>query len=98
MNEHRYYRCYDCSRLIHVDVFKGICRINKEKVSLDMEACKEFEPVKKCKFCRCYEQGEEEFIGKCKGKAIAYPDLIAKTCEEFDWKENLKKEFPLLSP
>jgi hypothetical protein len=94
MNE---YKCSDCSKLIHVDVFKGICRISKERISIDEEACKEFEPIKKCKFCKHYEPSEEEFIGKCKGKAITYPDLIAKTCEEFDWKEDLKKEFSLLS-
>jgi hypothetical protein len=65
---------------------------------MDREACEEFEPIKKCKFCKYYEPTAEEYIGRCKGKAITYPDLIAKTCEEFDWKEDLKKEFSLLSP
>jgi UDP-N-acetylglucosamine pyrophosphorylase len=88
MSKARIFRCPDCDYFIPVDVFKGICHITKDLVMMENEICKEFAPVKKCKFCRHYTEKEED-LGLCKGKVLTYPDLVSKTCEMFEWKADI---------
>jgi len=81
-------RCADCDHFIPVDVFNGICHINKRTVKTDDPACKECAPVKRCKFCKHYSP-REEYLGLCKGEELTYPDLVTRTCEMFEWRSHL---------
>ena len=75
----------DCENFIPIDVFKGLCRLDKEMVSADEEGCEKFKPVKKCRFCKNYAR-KEEFLGICtRNRRATYPDLLAKRCEYFEW-------------
>lgn len=74
--------CNDCMYYLPVDVFKGMCKVTKEKITPGDKSCKEYKEVAKCKFCKNY-RATDEFIGLCMGKTEAYPDLLAKTCEDF---------------
>jgi 4-hydroxyphenylacetate decarboxylase small subunit len=74
----------DCREYIPVDVFQGMCRVKKDVAIPDAEACELFCPVKKCRHCSSYHESEDE-TGTCRGKNPAYPDMIAKTCENFEW-------------
>ena len=77
---------HDCGNYIHIDVFKGLCRRHKETRMADEDCCADFQPVKKCKFCIHYT-AREEFLGMCMDRTEVYPDLIAKTCNDFEWNE-----------
>lgn len=79
------YRHLDCEEYLAVDVFKGFCRLHDEIRVADEDACDDFHPAKKCKFCKNYTQ-EQEFLGKCKSNVPVFPDLLAKTCKDFEWK------------
>lgn len=74
----------DCEEYLMIDVFKGLCRRDKKIKMADDKTCDDFKPVKKCKFCRHYTS-KEEFLGICMGEALVYPDLLAKTCKNFEW-------------
>lgn len=92
------FRCYDCAYLAPVDVFKGICHITKKMVMLDDPACSNFKAVEKCKFCKNFQPLEnEEDLGLCMGKELTYPELITKTCEMFEWRDELVKLFKIAS-
>jgi len=83
-------RCYDCIHLAPLDVFKGVCHISKNTVLADDDACVEFEPVPKCRFCSEYRPiSGESFLGTCGSRVPTYPDLVAKTCDSFRWREGL---------
>lgn len=75
----------DCRHYIPIDVFHGLCRVKPDEPISDAEACERFFPVKKCKYCTSY-QGSDGEMGTCGGKIPAYPDMIAKTCEDFLWE------------
>jgi len=75
----------DCRDYIPVDVFRGICRVKDWCLISDAGACELFFPVKKCKFCSSYRESEGE-LGTCGGTTPAYPGMIAKTCEDFEWE------------
>ena len=75
----------DCREYIPIDVFRGMCRVKKDETISDAEACELFFPVKKCKYCTSYHESEGG-PGTCRGKNPAYPDMIAKTCEDFEWE------------
>ena len=75
----------DCREYIPVDVFRGMCRVKQDDMIPDAEACELFFPVKKCRFCTSYAEPEGG-PGTCGGKTPAYPDMIAKTCENFEWE------------
>ena len=45
---------YDCKYFLTTDVFKGICKRDKEIVSADDEACEYFEKATKCKYCSSF--------------------------------------------
>lgn len=78
----------DCEEYIPIDVFKGFCTTKKTIVMADEQGCEEFKQVEKCRFCRHYSPTEQH-LGTCMGKAIAYPDLLAKTCSDFAWTEDV---------
>ena len=77
-------RCKDCRYYLPVDVFKGICKIEKTNIGPDDLSCIQFERLPKCKFCRKYK-AEKEFLGSCLGETIAYPDMNASKCAGFEW-------------
>ena len=78
-------RHQDCQEYIPIDVFRGMCRVKQGETIPDEEACELFFPVKKCRFCSSYRESDCE-LGTCRGKIPAYPDMIAKTCENFEWE------------
>ncbi|MEI7500166.1 MAG: 4-hydroxyphenylacetate decarboxylase small subunit [Bacteroidota bacterium] len=85
MEEHS---CKDCRYYLPVDVFGGICKLNKKKFSPDDQPCDKMEKIAKCKFCAKYTP-EKEFLGKCMESTLAYPDMIASKCADFKWyKQN----------
>lgn len=78
--------CKDCKYYLPVDVFKGICKISKDKILPDDKASAKFEKEMKCKFCKNYSSSKEnEYLGKCLCEFDAYPDMNAKSCKEFAW-------------
>ena len=74
----------DCENYTAIDVFKGLCKRDKKKKIADENACENFVFVKKCKYFKQYTP-EKEFLGLCMGKTMVYPDLLAKTCQNFEW-------------
>jgi len=84
-------RCADCDHFVPVDVFKGLCHVNKRTVQVDDLACEECGPVRKCKFCKDYSP-KEEYLGLCKGEELTYPDLVTRTCEMFEWRSGFPRD------
>jgi len=76
--------CNDCKFYLPVDVFQGICKIGKQKISPDDLFCEKAEKVPKCKFCSRY-QSDKDYLGKCMDSTLAYPDMIAAKCADFEW-------------
>jgi 4-hydroxyphenylacetate decarboxylase small subunit len=76
--------CKDCKYYLPVDVFRGLCKQDSHSILPEDNACKDFERIPKCKFCSKYEP-EKDYIGKCDGKVLAYPDMIASKCITFEW-------------
>lgn len=74
--------CKDCKYYLPVDVFKGICKLEKNILLADDQSCKEFAFATKCKFCVHYTP-EKNYIGRCQGDLLAYPDMNAITCSSF---------------
>jgi len=80
----------DCRAYAPIDVVKGICHLTKETVLADDAACPSFDRQPKCRACRLYSPGEEAYVGACGAtpdRPMTYPDLVAVTCEWFDWKD-----------
>lgn len=76
-------KCHlDCEAYQAIDVFKGYCQIKKEVVLGDDGGCENFKQVKKCQCCKNF-QPTDEYLGTCKGEFFTYPDLLAKTCADF---------------
>ncbi|MGA2461708.1 MAG: 4-hydroxyphenylacetate decarboxylase small subunit [Candidatus Bathyarchaeia archaeon] len=82
-------KCGDCDYFTPVDVFKGICHLNKRSVLTDENACTECVPTKKCKFCANYTS-KTDALGLCKGITVTFPELRTRTCEIFEWKSEPK--------
>jgi 4-hydroxyphenylacetate decarboxylase small subunit len=83
-------RNLDCRNFAPVDVAKGICHATKQMVPADGKACKMFEKLPKCKYCKNYTPGEEEYLGTCAAspfRPMTYPDLAGVTCDAFSWKK-----------
>jgi len=80
------YNCKDCRFYLPVDVFRGLCKLEKTTITPDDPACKEFDRQPKCKFCTYYT-AEKEFLGKCMGNKLASPDLNASKCVDFTWMQ-----------
>lgn len=76
--------CTDCKFYLPVDVFKGICKLKKNDILPDDSFCEKAERVAKCKFCNKYTAGKE-FLGKCMLTTLAYPDMNASSCVDFEW-------------
>lgn len=76
----------DCIYYLPIDVFKGLCKRDKSKILADESSCEQYDPAPKCKHCKNFSK-EAQQIGKCMDKSIAYPDMIAKTCNDFKWKK-----------
>lgn len=74
----------NCKYFLATDVFKGICKQDKTMIAADDECCEKFTQVEKCRHCMNYTS-TDEYLGKCMNKTEAYPDMIAKTCEDFKW-------------
>jgi hypothetical protein len=82
------YSCKDCKFYLPVDVFRGICKLSKEQVGPDGPLCDKMEKIAKCRFCTNYSV-EKDYLGKCMGITLAYPDMIASKCADFKWyKQN----------
>lgn len=77
----------DCRNFIAIDVAKGMCHANDDKIILaDGPVCPQYEAVPKCKFCSQFTNVDERGIGCCEGfkvKDWTYADLKAVTCENF---------------
>ncbi|MEI7980903.1 MAG: 4-hydroxyphenylacetate decarboxylase small subunit [Bacteroidota bacterium] len=76
--------CKDCRCYLPVDVFKGICKTSKQKITPDDPFCNKGEKIPKCRFCTKYT-AEQDYLGKCMGATLAYPDMIAVKCADFEW-------------
>jgi 4-hydroxyphenylacetate decarboxylase small subunit len=78
-------KCHkDCRYYLAVDVFKGLCKRDKANVNADDQACEHFDQVAQCRYCMHYKP-QDENLGTCMDKAVAFPEMIAITCEDFKW-------------
>ena len=91
--EHKYAH-RDCRNFAPVDVAKGICHLTKQMVPSDGDACPKFDRIEKCRWCANFtaDKGKIE-MGMCEAsggknvpKFIAYPDMVAVTCEMYKAK------------
>lgn len=76
--------CTDCKYYLPVDVFKGMCKLSKNEILPDDEFCSKAERLAKCKFCGKFS-ADRDYLGKCMGAALAYPDMNAESCSNFEW-------------
>ena len=76
--------CKDCKFYLPVDVFQGLCKLEKKMLTPDDPACDKYERQQKCKFCSKYFP-EKEYLGKCQGNILVYPDMNAGQCGSFEW-------------
>jgi 4-hydroxyphenylacetate decarboxylase small subunit len=81
MSEH-----LDCKNYLAIDVFKGICKVGKTNVNADEASCDQFEAIQKCRHCVSFSLKGED-LGLCMDRYDAYPEMVAKTCEDFQWIE-----------
>ncbi|MCX6306643.1 MAG: 4-hydroxyphenylacetate decarboxylase small subunit [Bacteroidetes bacterium] len=80
--------CKDCRYYLPVDVFRGMCKLSKDPITPDDPLCAAMEHIPKCKFCAYYTT-DKDYLGKCMGSILAYPDMIASKCADFKWdKQN----------
>ena len=78
-------RHMDCRNFVAIDVAKGVCHRTKDVVLADGESCEHFLAIPKCRLCGHFAPTGEH-LGACHAVAhrpMAYPDLIAVTCEMF---------------
>lgn len=76
--------CKDCTFYLPVDVFRGLCKMTKEKILPEDPFCRAGEKLPKCRFCQHYS-AEKEHLGRCRGTILAYPDMVAAKCADFEW-------------
>jgi hypothetical protein len=76
--------CKDCRFYLPVDVFKGLCKLEKNPILPDDLSCAKFERQPKCKFCANYVP-VKEYLGRCADAGLAYPDMNASKCASFEW-------------
>ena len=74
-----------CKYYLATDVFKGICKRTKDHINADEPVCSNFEKAPKCKHCKHFSLQNDD-LGLCRGKTVAYPDMQAVTCKDFAWK------------
>jgi hypothetical protein len=73
---------YDCKYYLASDVFKGICKIDKNKINADDASCEKFENAQKCKHCKNFSSTDSD-MGTCMQKFDAYPEMLAVTCNDY---------------
>jgi hypothetical protein len=73
---------YDCKYYLNTDVFKGICKRDKNLINSDDASCESFEKARKCKNCSNIALTGEE-LGTCMNKFDAFPEMNAVTCNDF---------------
>lgn len=73
---------YDCQYYLNTDVFKGICKRDKNFIYADDVACENFLKARKCKYCSNFSLTAEE-LGTCMNKYVGYPEMNAVTCNDF---------------
>ncbi len=76
--------CKDCRYYLPVDVFKGLCKLDKQQIQPDDLACPKLERQPKCKFCSRYTEVKDN-LGTCDKSYQTYPDLNASKCISFEW-------------
>ena len=76
--------CKDCKFYLPVDVFRGMCKLMKKDIGPDNAFCEKGEKLAKCRFCAKYT-GEKDYLGKCMSVTLAYPDMVASKCADFEW-------------
>jgi 4-hydroxyphenylacetate decarboxylase small subunit len=82
-------RHMDCRNFAPLDVVKGLCHLSKEKVIADQPSCEHFDRLPKCRHCAKFADSGEQHLGTCTAEetaAMAYPEMVATTCEWFGWK------------
>ncbi len=77
----------DCKHFLAVDVFKGICKRDQDNILADDSSCDRFDLLERCKYCKNYKATQEQ-LGLCMDTVDAYPDMIAKTCNDFQWRSH----------
>jgi len=73
---------YDCRYFLATDVFKGICKRDKNNIIADDAACADFEQARKCKNCSNFTLTSVD-LGMCMNKYESYPEMNAVTCNEY---------------
>jgi len=73
---------YDCKYYLNTDVFKGICKRDKNNINADDASCENFEKAQKCKNCSNFSLTGNE-MGLCMNKYDAYPEMNAITCNDY---------------
>jgi 4-hydroxyphenylacetate decarboxylase small subunit len=76
--------CNDCKFYLPVDVFRGLCKLEKKDILPDDGSCGSFDALPKCRLCAKYS-AEKENLGKCMGIQLAYPEMTATNCKDFEW-------------
>jgi len=71
-----------------IDVTKGMDLLTKQIVMADAQAPEGYEVMPKCKFCKNFKE-TDTFMGTCEAsmnepRFIAYPDMVAVTCEMYE--------------
>jgi hypothetical protein len=73
---------YDCKYFLCTDVFKGICKLDKNFINADDPACDNFSNAQKCKYCSNFSPTSAG-LGTCMNRYDAYPEMNAVTCNDF---------------
>ncbi len=82
----RHMHCRNCAP---IDAVKGICHMTKGIVHADDDACPSFVRLPRCAECKLYAAGADDYVGVCSAtsnRPMTYPDLVAVTCEWFEWR------------
>ncbi|MEI6049890.1 MAG: 4-hydroxyphenylacetate decarboxylase small subunit [Bacteroidota bacterium] len=74
---------YDCKYYLNTDVFKGICKRDKNNINADDASCTNFEKAQKCKHCSNFYLTDTD-LGRCMNKYDAYPEMNAVTCNDYN--------------
>ena len=71
-----------------IDVIKGVDLLTKGMVMADDPAPTGYKLKPKCKFCKNFlAESKNDNLGTCqasKTKFMAYPDMIATTCKDYE--------------
>ncbi len=73
---------FDCRYYLNTDVFKGICKRDKNIINADDASCNHFEKAQKCKHCLNFVSTQTD-LGICMNKYDAYPEMLAVTCNDY---------------